>query len=232
MIAQRPLDRRGAGRHDASCGVLLCAGNGGPAMPDNQKRIVLIGGGGHAMVVAEAAIACGRTLAGFLDDDPAAHLGDLAERLGDLSGVPDLGEDAAIIALGNVGRRAEIITRLRAPAATVVHPSAIVSPSATLGKGVFIGPNAVVHARARIGDHAIVNTGAIVEHDCLIGMNTHIAPGVVMGGETRVGPETLIGLGSRLLPGVRVGSRCVVGAGAVVLRAVGDGERVVGVPAR
>ena len=196
------------------------------------KGLVLIGGGGHAMVVAEAALASGRTIAGFLDDDPAAHLSDLAPRLGDLSSVPDLDTDQAIIALGAVARRATIIARLTAPGATIVHPSAIVSPSATLGRGVFIGPNAVVHARARIGDHAIINTGAIVEHDCLIGLNTHIAPGVVMGGEARVGPETLIGLGARLLPGARVGARCTVGAGAVVLRSVGDNARVAGVPAK
>lgn len=201
-------------------------------MSHAQHGLVLIGGGGHAMVVAEAAIASGAPIAGFLDDDPAAGLGELAPRLGGFEKIPDLQDARAIVAIGDVRRRAALIAKLTAPAATVVHPSAIVSPSATLGRGVFIGPNAVVHARARIGDHAIVNTGAIVEHDCLIGLNTHIAPGVVMGGEARVGPDTLVGLGARLLPGTRVGARAVVGAGCVVLRAVGDDSRVVGVPAR
>lgn len=184
------------------------------------------------MVIAEAAIASGIALAGFLDDDPSAMLEGVATRLGPLSDVAKFLDSAVIVAVGDIGTRASLIERLARRATTVVHPSAIVSPSAELGSGVFVGPNAVVHARARVGDHATINTGAIVEHDCLIGLNAHIAPGAVLGGAARVGSHTLIGLGSRLLPGALVGAHAVVGAGAVPTRAVRDGAVVVGSPAR
>lgn len=43
--------------------------------PDERPAIVLLGGGGHALVVAEAAELAGMVVAGFLDDHAAAPLG-------------------------------------------------------------------------------------------------------------------------------------------------------------
>lgn len=193
--------------------------------------IALIGGGGHAMVVAEAALAQGYTLAGFLDDDSRAGVSILAQHLGDLHAWESLGETPRIIALGDLGERRKMIEEVSGPFATVVHPSAIVSPSAELGAGVFVGPLAVVHARARIGAHAILNTASVVEHDCALGTNIHVAPTAALGGGVRIGPDTLLGIGAKAIPGSRVGARSVVGAGSVVLGAVGDDMTVVGVPA-
>lgn len=193
--------------------------------------LALIGGGGHAMVVAEAALAQGYELLGFYDDDPGAGLGSLAPLLGGFHDLARLGDSPRIIAVGTVATRRALIESLPGPFRTVIHPSAIVSPSAELGAGVFVGPLAVVHARARVGDHAILNTASIVEHDCAIGVNVHIAPTAALGGNVRIAPDTLVGLGAKVIPGSRVGTRSVVGAGSVVLGAVGDDRTVVGVPA-
>lgn len=196
--------------------------------------LTLLGGGAHAMVVAEAALAAGIRLAGFLDDDTDAQIGGLAPRVGALGDFERLTREGRpyIIAIGDVALRGWLVRRLEAPGATVAHPSAVVSPTSKIAGGVFIGPNAVVHSRATIGAHAILNSACVVEHDCAVGANAHIAPGAVLGGNARVGDGTLIGLGSRLLPGARVGSRSVVGAGAVVTHAVGDDATAFGVPAR
>jgi acetyltransferase EpsM len=195
-------------------------------------KIALIGGGGHAMVVGEAAVAQGYEVVGFYDDDPKAGVVMLAPYLGNFHEIERLGDVPRIIAVGDIGARRELIERVGGPFATVVHPSAIVSPSAELGGGVFVGPLAVLHARARVGDHTILNTASIVEHDCALGTNVHVAPTAALGGGVRVGPDTLFGLGAKALPGARVGARCVVGVGCVVVSAVGDDRTVVGVPAR
>jgi len=199
-----------------------------------DRPIILLGGGGHARVVAEAALLGGRRVAGLLDDRPDAviRLGELQiARLGPFEHLSAVADEACIVAVGDLALRRELIGRLAGEAATVVHPSAFVSPSAAVGEGVFVGPGAVVHTLARVGDHAIVNTGAIVEHECEIGENAHVAGGAVLGGAASVGADTIVGLGARGLPGVRVGSGCVVGAGAVVVRDVPDGKTVKGVPA-
>lgn len=212
--------------------------------------VVLVGGGGHAVVIAEALRLAGVTIAGFLDDHPAAPLAavliDLPQpfptpvHLGPLAGVAALGERAWIMALGDLKLRRVLLNLARgaeggaraARASSAVHPRAFVSPTAVIAAGVFVGPGAIVHARAKIGPHATINSGAIVEHDCVIDENAHVGPGAALGGACHVGADTLIGLGARLLPGVRVGTGAVVGAGAVVLEHVRDGAKVVGVPAR
>lgn len=213
-----------------------------------SESIILIGGGGHALVVLEAAIESQRSVRGFFDDDAHAVAWSRAQ-LGRLGGLDQAvrhlafeDSESFVIAVGGLELRRRVIEAMAAPvppgghapraAAAVVHPRAWVSPSATLGVGVYVGPGAIVHAHARIADHAIINSGAIVEHECDIGENAHIAPGAVLGGNVQVGADTLVGIGSRLLPGVKIARRVRVGAGATVLRDVDEGATVVGVPAR
>lgn len=203
--------------------------------------LTLIGGGGHALVVAEAAFDSGWTLAGFFDDDAGAVLASLAAHLGAVSsaGASLRGSGgAALLCIGNLAARAGLLAArgesgLEGVAwARVRHPSATVSRRAEIGSGVYLGARCVVNIRASIGDHAIINTGAIVEHECRVGANAHVAPAAVLCGRVTVGAGTLIGAGARVIPGVTVGAGCTVGAGAVVVRDVPDGVTVVGTPAR
>ncbi|MDX2114198.1 MAG: acetyltransferase [Planctomycetota bacterium] len=199
-------------------------------------KLLVIGGGGHAWVVTEAARAAGWRVLGFFDDDPAAIVDDNTPRLGPIAGAAAGPEDDpvphAIIALGSLSTRARIIRELGGLFATVVHPLSHVSPSSTLAEGTFVGATAVVQGRATLGPHCIVNTGAIIEHDCRIGRNVHLAPRTVLGGNVHIGDDTLVGLGACVRPGVRIGRECIIGAGAAVVRDVPDGLTVVGVPAR
>jgi sugar O-acyltransferase (sialic acid O-acetyltransferase NeuD family) len=203
--------------------------------PRDETPILLIGGGGHAMVVAEAAHLAGRPLLGFLDDDESADLNALAPRLGSLErlGDPGLAESPAILCLGDLRLRGTTIGAMGVrPLATVIHPRAFVSPSARLEPGAFVGPGAIVHSRARIGAHAILNSSCVVEHDCDLGPNVHVAPGAVLGGGVRVGADALVGANAAVLPMRRVGRRCVVGAGAAVIHDLDDDVTAAGTPAR
>ncbi len=199
--------------------------------------LVLIGGGGHAIVVAEAARLAGLRVEGVLDDapSPVATVGPGAiPRLGTLAEARLIAGRRWIVALGDLGARARVLAALSGfadAAIPVIHPGAIVSADAEIAPGAFIGPGAIVNARADIGPHAIVNSGAIVEHECDIGANAHVAPGAALGGRVRVGPNSLVAIGARVVPGVTIGAGCLVAAGAVVTADVPDGARVAGVPA-
>ncbi|MCW5756083.1 MAG: acetyltransferase [Phycisphaeraceae bacterium] len=195
--------------------------------PSMEGAITLIGGGGHAKVVADAARAAGLSIAGFVDDDPRANLPGL-EHLGPISGAAE----PWIVCIGDVATRVRVIGTLVGMAAKVVHPSAILSPSISIGRGVFIGPAAVVNAEAILEEHAIINSGAIVEHDARMGRASHVAPGAVLCGGVEIGTGCLVGAGAVVLPGVAVGDGAVVGAGAVVRANVPARAVVVGVPAR
>lgn len=208
--------------------------DGTSSQSTHAQSLLLIGGGGHATVVAEAARLSGWRIVGFLDDDSDAPLRKTSEWIGSLATLenPELTEHhPTIIAVGDIRFRRELAGMVRGGFATVIHPDASVAPSATIGEGVFVGPNAVVHTNATIGAHATVNSGAVVEHDAVIGENAHLAPGAVLGGAVRIGDGALIGIGARVIPGVHIGENAVVGAGAAVIRDTPSGACVVGVPA-
>ncbi len=208
-------------------------------------RVGLIGGGGHALVVAEAwDLACGysggkdgryASVAGYFDDSVTSTLARATTitRLGSMNDLTDPSRDsslAVVLCVGDVKARRRILSSLGVQRyITIVHPHATLSPRARVGAGVFIGPRAVVHTLAHLGDHVIINSGAIVEHECTIGANVHIAPGAVLAGNVSIGPNTLVGLGARILPGVSIGSGATIGAGAIVLGDVAEGATVVGV---
>lgn len=205
-----------------------------------RGELVLVGGGGHALGVAEAARTAGYMLAGYLDDAPDAVLSGLDDppvRLGGLTELSAIGDRHWILAVGSLARRRALLEELASSgshdrAAFILHPAAAVSPSAGIDAGTWVGPGAVVHTNAALAPHCIVNSGAIVEHECRIDHNSHIAPGATLGGRVVIGAGTLVGLGSTVLPGVRIGTGCVIGAGAVVTGDVPDRGRVAGVPAR
>jgi len=200
--------------------------------------IVLIGGGGHAIVVAEAARRDGIGLAGLLDDDercPQADGTNAVKRIGALRAFDVLAGRPVHLAVGGIPLRRELIDLIEArglEARSIIDPASTVMVSAARERGVFVAAGAIVQSRAAIGAWCIINTGAIIEHECMLEPNVHVAPGAVLAGRVFVGADTLIGVGARVLPGVSIGRGCVVGAGAVVTEDVADGARVVGVPAR
>lgn len=191
-------------------------------------------------MVADIAVAGGACVEGFVDID---HV-----RVGNpVNGWPVLPEQelweevpgtyypTAEVALGIGANGPRIVAAERLGdrcASPLVHPTAVVSPFAVLGRGAVIFPNAIVNANAILGVASIVNSGAVVEHDCRLGDGVHVSPGAVLSGSVEVGRLSWIGAGAVVIPGVRIGAGVMVGAGAVIIRDVKDGVTMVGNPGR
>ncbi len=203
-----------------------------------MPTLVILGAGGHAKVVADAARLAGWIVAGFVDERRPERIGErfadahlLSPQVLDNSDA----EIAVAVAIGDCGARFAAARRLAArgfllPA--VVHPRAIVAASASIGPGCQLLAGAIINPEAKLGLAVLVNTAATVDHDCVIGDGVHLAPGVHLAGNVSVGDGSLVGIGTVVKPGVRIGRNCTIGAGSVVLHDVPDGATVYGVPAR
>lgn len=199
-------------------------------------RLMILGGGGHAAVVAEAIQAMGgHDLVGFHDDDLARRLAGLPHRGAISEAWRTRDADGIVLGVGHAHLRREwlaaaIAASLAAPA--IIHPRAWVSPSACLGLGVVVMAGAIIQARAVIGAGAIINTGASVDHDSVVGDHAHLAPGARLAGGVTVGAGAFIGMMACVIEGRTVGDGALIAAGAVVVHDVEAGLRVAGVPAR
>ena len=208
-----------------------------------MTRLLGLGAGGHAKVVLEVALALGYDVVGLLD--PRRDLWGTT-----VCGVPVLGGDelmapqydggvrTAFIGLGSgqdTAPRAALYRRARDAGfeiPSLVHAAAVVSPSATLGRGATVLAGGLINADAVLGENVIVNTGAIVEHDCRLGDHVHVASGARLAGGVQIGDGVHVGLGACVNQGIEIGPGAVVGSGAVVVRDVEPGAVVAGVPAR
>jgi len=198
-----------------------------------SESIILIGGGGHAKVIIDCVRASGDEVFGILDDGlmvETAVLG--AKVLGKTADYERYTDYPFLIAIGNNSVRQKIAEKLNVRWATVVHPSAVVSPHAAIGGGTVIMPHAVINAGAVVGNHCIVNTGAIVEHDNCLGDYVHISPNAALGGTVRVGGGTHIGIGACVRNNTEICGGCTIGAGAVVVNNIDEIGTYVGIPAR
>lgn len=158
---------------------------------------------------------------------------------GPISAAPSLlsqhGNMKFVIAIGNNEIRKDVVAKLAVPIEgylTLIHKTAVVSPSACIGQGTVVMANTVINADAAIGSHVIVNTGAIVEHDSMIADYVHLAPHATITGSVRVKEGTMIGAGATVIPGICIGEWTVVGAGATVIHDIPSYCTVVGTPAK
>src|SRR4051794_18657972 len=200
------------------------------------RNLIVWGTGGHAKVVHDAARAAGYVNFQFADDRAQvdAELYNCKVSRPEAIGVQHI-PPAFVIAIGsNVVRSRCYAQAIRFgwEPVTLVHPSAVLSPSCKVGPGSVVLARAVINAGAVIGDNCIINTAAVVEHDCRIGNHVHISPSATLAGSVQIGALAHVGANACVLPERKVGECAVVGAGAAVSRNIPPYRTAVGVPAR
>lgn len=197
------------------------------------ESIILIGGGGHAKVIIDCILASGNQVVGILDDGiPAGTMVQEVPVLGKTADYDNYRQHLFLIAIGNNEVRKRIARSVDVRWATVVHPSAVVSPSAVIGAGTVIMPCAVVNAGVTVGEHCIINTGAVIEHDNRLAGFVHISPKAALGGTVSVGEQTHIGIGACVRNNISICGGCTIGAGAAVVKNITQPGIYIGIPAR
>ena len=123
-----------------------------------------------------------------------------------------------------------------------IHPSAVVDPTAKLGRDVYVGPLAVIGPGAAIGDRCVIEAHAVVADEVVLGEECHLYPmvsirercrlgnrvtihnGTVIGADgfgynTKVGPDGIRVEKIPQLGNVEIGDDVEIGANATIDRA-------------
>ena len=150
-------------------------------------RLVIIGAGGYGQSVGDVAEQLKKySEIIYLDDDVSkAIVTDRCEAFLEYISV----DTEFYPAFGNNKLRQNWIVRIKNESghlATIVHPSAYVSPSSTIGQGVVVMPMASIGTGCSVDDGVIINMGAIIDHGCIIEEDVHVAPGAIIKAENRI----------------------------------------------
>lgn len=85
----------------------------------------------------------------------------------------------------------------------MIHRTALVDPTASLGNDVSVGPFCIIGPRVSIGDHSSVAGHAVIERNTRIGSGVKIGYGVVIGSDPQdlkyKGEETWVEIGDKTI---------------------------------
>ena len=203
-----------------------------------NSTLVIIGAGGHGRVVADCATVTERYKEIiFLDDCFAERKQNFHWPIvGMVEEWPHYSERADfIVAFGNNKLRQVTLKALNnanVSITNVIHPSAVISASVQLGKGIVVFANAVINIGAIISDGCIINTASTIDHDCVLAQCCHISPGVNIEGGVKIGALTWLGIGSSVIEYIELAERTQTGAGAVVTKPTLANTLYLGIPAK
>jgi sugar O-acyltransferase (sialic acid O-acetyltransferase NeuD family) len=203
-------------------------------MSPAPRQLVVLGHGGHAKSVADAAESAGFGVVGFLGL-AEGHQFDYGSPA--LQSLDDIDLESTEIALG-IGAnfvRARVAAEVmnaypRARFAAVLHVTAWVSPHAEISPGSVVLAHAAVGPGAKLGFGALLNTGSSLDHDSTLQGFASLGPGARTGGDVSIGKRSAIGLQSGVLQGRSVGMDSVVGAHSLVTRNIPDLTVSLGIP--
>ncbi len=137
------------------------------------------------------------------------------------------------LALGNPITRASVAGKIaNLPQANIIHSSAYLARSSSLGEGNTICAQAVINSNAVLANHVLVNNAAVVEHDSFLSDFVTVCPGALVGGRVDLSTGAFIGSGATILPRLKVGAHSILAAGSVLTASLPDNVLAMGCPAR
>lgn len=200
-----------------------------------MKSVILIGAFIETIELCEK---CGYTIEGIFDNNEQ----------GEYYGYPILGADEDLLSMQSRFYKIPLVLVPDMPKVreklytmykkngfqfeTVISPDALVSRSAKIGEGSMIQDGCNISSKVEIGRCVRVNSCANVMHESIVENFATVAPNAVILGRCNIGTRAYIGANATILPERVIGKDAIVGAAAVATKNVGEGNVMVGNPAR
>lgn len=209
----------------------------------NQKKLILVGGGGHCKVVLSQIKKLKEfEVVGIVDNyKPVGSSINGVNIIGTDEDLPKFYKEGIIYALITVGSVQDnskrynlfkLVKDIGYSLPIIISPTAIIDETVKIGEGTVIMPNCIVDANSYIGENCIINSNTTIGHDCVINNNCHIAPGVNIAGSVEIEELSFIGIGATIIQGIKIGKNVTIGAGSIVSKNIFNNMITVGYPAK
>ncbi len=154
-------------------------------MTRNINSIIIYGAGRAGRIIKEILELQNKKILGFIDDDPNLK-GTLkygTEILGDYQYLKQIKNEnqfnvvISIAAPNLMQQRDVIFRRLKNDGyrfINIIHPTACISPSASIGTNNFISPGVIIEPGTIMGDNNRICINSSIDHDCIIGDSNFI----------------------------------------------------------
>ena len=113
-----------------------------------------------------------------------------------------------------------------------VHPFAYVAGSVQMGYGNVVLAHSVINSGAKIGNFNTFNSGDLFGHDTSIGDSNFFAAHVALGSNVKIGNMNFFGINSCVRNKTIMGDKNLVGQCANVVKNVENGVTLIGNPAK
>ena len=187
-----------------------------------NKKLAIIGAGGHGKVVGEIALLNKYKSINFFDDDLNLSKDKFPFSIVDTTDFLEEcrnNYDAFFVAIGDNKIRSdkiEWLKKLKVNIVSLIHPNATISKFTHIEIGTCIMANAVVNAGSIIKEGVIINTSASVDHDCIIDSFVHISPNSSISGNVKIEKFSHLGTGTCVHPGVHISSNVKTAIGSKI----------------
>ena len=109
---------------------------------------------------------------------------------------------------------------------SLVHPSAIVSPEAEIGEGVFIGAGTIIDVSCKLGDANFIDAGCLIAERVALNYGNYLAAKVVICGSTKVGSCNFFGATATICNDLIIGDGNFINSQILLARNLKDNSRV------
>lgn len=203
----------------------------------SNNRLAIVGAGGFAAEVVEAAVICGWKIHGLFDDDSKLHGTRIMDCLclGRIDKMMSEPPFSFVLAIGSNKVRCKLAEQLSGAGhcpVSIIHPTATVSQTAKVEEGAYIGADAFIGPHVVVGSHAIVNVHTSIGHDAKIGAFSQICPGARVSGYVKIDQGGFLGSNASVAPHLRMGEWSCLSANSFLHRSIPSRVLAVGVPAR
>jgi sugar O-acyltransferase (sialic acid O-acetyltransferase NeuD family) len=145
------------------------------------------------------------------------------------------GAESVICAIGDPAGKLRLSRALRERGArfiTLLHPAALVSPTAVIAAGCIIATEVLIGPGARIAPYVTILGSSAIGADAVVEEGVTISGFAAVGRGAVLGEGAFLGSHAVVLPGTRVGAGARIGARTVVSGQVPAGSTYFGVPGR